>query len=370
MGARKFHLTLDARMINHSGIGTNIKSMIPGLVENYNLSILGNFHLFGSFPWLKETTIIDMGNPIYTLKEQIELPIKIPDCDLFISPHYNIPLRKIKARKRVVIINDVNHLVYANQLPLHKRIYAKYMLNAAIRKSDKVLTLSEFSKNEITKYVNAEGKEIRILYCGLDGDAVKHQLNFQSIEQIGKKYNLPKNYFLYVGSIKPHKNLLLAVKAFNHWNSKYHGNKKLVLIGVKQNELNESHMFSNLIDMTNTVIPGYIKDHDLPLIYNNAECLIFPSLYEGFGLPPLEAMICGCPVLTSNSASLPEVCGDAALYFDPFDFQELAEKMELISKNINLRREMIEKGYANVLRFTREKFTENLKREIDEMLVT
>src|SRR3990167_9866564 len=171
-------------MINHSGIGTNIKNMIPSLVEHYKLTLLGNAEILNSFPWSNETSIIDMKSPIYSLKEQLELLTKIPKCDLFVSPHYNIPILKIKASKKAVIINDVNHLVFADQLSLPKVIYAKYMINTAIRKSDKVITISEFSKNEIIKYADVQGKEIKIIYCGLDSEKLKSNLHEQSIDQV------------------------------------------------------------------------------------------------------------------------------------------------------------------------------------------
>ena len=344
--------------------------MIPNLVENYKLTLLGNAEILNSFSWSSETNIIDMKSSIYTLKEQLELPSKIPVCDLFVSPHYNIPVLKIRARKRVVIINDVNHLVFADKLSLPKVIYAKYMINAAIRKSDKVITISEFSKNEIIKYVNVQGKAIKVIHCGLDSEKLKSKLHEQSNDQVKSEYKLPEDYFLYVGSIKPHKNLKTAIKAYNLWLKKSHTHKKLVVIGVKQEEVNKDAEISKLCDQNhNIIIPGFVNDFDLPLIYNNAACLIFPSFYEGFGLPPLEAMVCGCPVIASNSASIPEVCGDAALYFDPLKFEELAENMLMLTNNKNLRTELIEKGYANSLRFGMERFAKKLKHEFDDTII-
>ena len=355
-------------MINHSGIGTNIKNMIPNLIDNYNLTLLGNSEILDSFPWSKQIRIINAKSPIYSIKEQIELPTKIPKCDLFVSPHYNIPLLKIKASKRAVIINDVNHLVFANQLSSLKVIYAKYMINTAIRRSDKVITLSGFSKNEILKYTHVRGKEIRIVYCGLDNEKLRYKLHEKSFEEIRSTYKLPENYFLYVGSIKPHKNLRTAVKAFNLWSKKNISPIKLVLIGIKKNDLEKDMEISKLFDQDRIIIPGFVEDSDLPLIYKNAECLIFPSIYEGFGLPPLEAMIYGCPVIASNSASIPEVCGDAALYFDPLKVEDLVEKMIILTGDKNLRNELINKGYTNILRFGWEKFAQNLKREFDDTI--
>jgi glycosyltransferase involved in cell wall biosynthesis len=355
-------------MINHSGIGTFIKNMIPGLIQNYDLSLLGNPEVLNAFSWSRESRIIEVTSSIYSLKEQLELPAKIPHCDLFISPHYNIPILKIKALKRAVIIHDVNHLVFTDQHAVYKKAYAQYMINAAIRKSNKIITDSEFSKNEINKYANTQGKDLRVVYCGLNIDEYKYHLHSQSIDKIKKNYNITKDYFLYVGSIKPHKNLKAAVKAFNLWLSKFKGNKSLVIVGVKHEDLVKDPEVYNLIDNLHTVVTGYIKDNDLPLIYSNATCLIFPSFYEGFGLPPLEAMICGCPVLASNSASIPEACGDAAIYFDPFNFEELTDKMKLISENANLRAELVNKGHKNILKFSDEKFLGNLKLEFEDVL--
>ncbi|NWF88257.1 MAG: glycosyltransferase family 4 protein [Ignavibacteriaceae bacterium] len=355
-------------MINHSGIGTNIRNMIPGLASAYKLTLLGSPNIINSFSWSGAIDIIETISQIYSFKEQLELPAKIPECDIFLSPHYNIPIKKIRAGKRVVVINDVNHLVFSNQLPIHKRMYAQYMLNAAVQKSDKIFTLSEFSKSEMYKYLKVGDKDITVLYCGLDREEIKKKLTFKTFEEIRTKYTLPESYFLYVGSTKPHKNLLTAIQAFNYWKQQYNGNQKLVLVGVKKEELSRQMEIQNSVDFNSTVIPGYIANDDLPIIYNNAKCLIFPSLYEGFGLPPLEAMISGCPVLSSNSASLPEVCGDAALYFEPFNSIELAQRMVEISNNDFLKNALINKGYKNILRFTREKMNEKLVAEINSVL--
>lgn len=356
-------------MINHSGIGTNIKNMIPGLIQHYSVSLLGREEIFGQYSWSKDAKIINMKSSIYSIGEQFELPVKIPYCDLFISPHYNVPIAKIRAKKRLVIINDVNHLVFTEHLQFHKKSYAKYMLNAAIKKSDKVLTISEFSKSEIMHYTKAGKKEIKVIYCGLDVDEVKHLINPARFSEVKIKYNLPDKYILYIGSLRPHKNLSLALQAFINWRKKSDKDVKLVILGLSLNEFKSDRIYSKFNNEINFVIPGYVMGSDLPLIYNKAECLIFPSFYEGFGLPPLEAMICGCPVISSNAASLPEICNDAVLYFNPHNAEELEEKIEMIIGNLTLRNELVGKGFKNSMRFTRQIFIDNLKREIDEMLL-
>lgn len=366
MTKSKFDITIDARMINNSGIGTYIKNMIPNLVDKYNLALLGNLNILKSFPWSNQVTIISANYPIYSLSEQINLPKRVPESRIFLSPHYNIPLIKISAKKRVVIVHDVNHLIDINKISILKKFYAKYMITAAVRKSDKVFTDSNFSKKEITKYVSTNGKEIKVLYCSIDGENIQNLLSKINLQEFREKYNLPQNYFLYVGSIKRHKNLITTLKAFKLLREKYSDNK-LVLIGVQQDEFFDNAEMNDLRD--DVIVPGHIADHEFPAVYAIALCLIFPSIYEGFGLPPLEAMSCGCPVIVSKTASLPEVCADAALYFDPFSIEEMVKAMKQIIEDKSTVAQLRNKGFENVKRFSWKSFSQNLKNEIDELLL-
>ncbi|MCJ7554299.1 MAG: glycosyltransferase family 4 protein [Ignavibacteriaceae bacterium] len=365
MNGRKFDITIDARMINHSGIGTYIKNMIPNLIGHYNLALLGNFQILESFPWSEQVKVFSANYPIYSISEQINLPRQIPESRLFISPHYNIPLLKIPADKRVVIIHDINHLVSINKISVIKKIYARYMISAAVKKSDKVITDSFFSRNEIIKHVRSEGKEIKTLYCGINDEALKNYIKPPYKENIKLKYNLPENYFLYVGSSKRHKNLISVLKAFNLLLQEY-SNQKLVVLGVKHDEYFNNKEFVNLKE--GVILPGYITDTELPAIYANALCLVFPSLYEGFGLPPLEAMSCGCPVIASNVTSIPEVCNDAALYFDPLNIEEIASTMKQILEDEKTVSQLREKGFNNLKKFTWQIFAQNLKNEFDDLI--
>lgn len=362
----KFDITIDARMVNHSGIGTYIKNMIPNLIGNYNLALLGNKKNLGSFPWSNQINIIDADFPIYSISEQINLPKIIPETSVFISPHYNIPLRKILAKKRMVVIHDVNHLTGLNKISVVKKLYAKFMIDSAVRKSDKVITDSYFSQKEITSYVSTSTKEIKVIHCGINSEEIKSLANKLNFEAVSQKYNLPTRYFLYVGSIKGHKNLISALKAFNLLIKKY-PTEKMVVIGVRPDEFFNTQVTNGLRD--GIIVPGYIPDCELPIVYTNALCLVFPSLYEGFGLPPLEAMSCGCPVVASNLSSIPEVCGDAALYFDPYKIDEIFQMMELMIMNKIIVRQLVEKGFNNLKKFTWQTFGHNLIKEIDSLII-
>lgn len=365
MDKTKFDIVIDARMINHSGIGTYIKNMIPDLADNYMVAVLGNKNILESFPWSHKVKIIEANYPIYSISEQLNLPKDIPPCKIFISPHYNIPIRRILADKRMVVVHDVNHLLDYNKISLIKKIYAKFMISAAVRKSDKVISDSNFSKTEINKYIKTNNKEIKIVYCGIDGEQIAASLNSEILNLIKNKYRLPQKYFLYVGSIKRHKNLISALKAFNLFNKKY-SDFHLVIIGLKYSEFLSESEFEGLRE--NVFVPGFIPDEDLPGIYANALALVFPSYYEGFGLPPLEAMSCGCPVISSNQSSLPEVCGDAALYFNPNNINDIVMAMQKIVEDKTIVKELIRKGYENIKKFSRSIFNKNIKKEIDEII--
>ena len=361
-----YSITIDARMIRHTGIGTYTQNMISAIAGNYNLTLLGNYDTLTSFSWSNQVKIIPTTSSIYSLSEQTELQKKIQFCDLFISPHYNIPLQKIKASKRVVVIHDVNHLTNINKISLIKRLYAKYMINAAIKKSDKVITVSEFSRSEINKYTISK-KDIGIIYCGMDINEIRNKINNESLARIKLKYNLPGNYILYVGNMKPHKNIDVVIKAMKFLSE--FQDKKLVVVGAQLDEILQKLKMLDIPGLEKNIYPiQYVGNEVLPLLYNNAECLIFPSLYEGFGIPPIEAMICGCPVLASNAASIPEVCGDAALFFNPNDANELADKIMSVLKNKDLRSELLWKGDKNAQRFSIENFREKLIYIINETI--
>ena len=353
-------------MINHSGIGTYLKNMIPNLVGNYKVALLGNAQILQSFSWTDQVTIFNADYPIYSLSEQLNLTRHVPESRLFISPHYNIPLRNIAADKRLVIIHDVNHLVNINKISSVKKLYARFMINAAIKKSDRIITDSYFSQKEIAKHISTNGKVIKVIHCCINGDEIRVLANRINHEEFRQKYNLPQSYFLYVGSIKRHKNLIFALKAFSLLIKKY-PTQKLVVVGVKQDEFINNKEVNDL--RASVIVPGYISDDELPAVYANALCLVFPSLYEGFGLPPLEAMSCGCPVIASSFSSIPEVCSDAALYFDPLNIDEIVKRMQQIIQDENIVVQLRENGFKNLKRFTWQKFGQNLKDEIDNLII-
>jgi glycosyltransferase involved in cell wall biosynthesis len=359
-------------MINHSGIGTYIKCVIKALLNDYYLTLIIDEQKIIDQTWLNKVEIVECTAPIYSLREQIRLPLEIPPCEIFLSPHYNIPLLPIRAKKRIVIIHDVNHLVFYNQLSLNQKLYAKLFLKRATTISDTVITVSNFSEKEIRKYIRKTSKNINVLYYGIDDSLMREQNQPEEPGRIRSKYNLPGKYILYVGSAKPHKNFTVLLKAFNLLLKNF-SDQKLVVVGlskiqVKQSGFLESIILKNKELLTSLIFTDYVSDSDLPLIYKHAEFLVFPSYYEGFGLPPLEAMINYCPVIASGAASIPEVCGNAALYFDPHNELELYKKMKIFLVDLNLRNNFTQKGAINLARFKMDSFKSGFNRIIEDTL--
>ena len=342
---KKPGLVVDARMINSSGIGTYLKNILPQVSKYFNLTLLGNRDELQLFEWTKDLKIIEFNSKIYSLKEQLLYPFKIPKTNLYWCPHFNAPIFPTRAKKLLTTIYDVNHLANKENNSKLKWLYAKLLYNNAISRSEKIITISDFSKSELLHYTNLNEEKLNIIYCGVDLDRFK-----KNDDRINKK--IPNKYILYVGNVKPHKNLITLLKGYkalpNHIKNTY----KLVILGRKEGFITPDFQISRFINDNNLMkhlhFTGYIEDNIVPYIYKKASLFVFPSLYEGFGLPILEAMACEVPVLTSNATSLPEVGGEAVIYFNPKDPNEIAEKIMTIISNDELKKDLIKKGNIQV----------------------
>jgi len=354
---KNISLTIDARMISHSGIGVYLQELFKRLAseDRFDISLIGDADkLMSTFSQHSQRLkIIECSAPIYSIKEQILLPSLIDKCDVFWSPHYNIPLFPIKAKYRIVTIHDVYHLACRHELGLAQKLYAQIVLSLAVRLSDKIITVSNFSRDEIIRYTRIRKDKIEVIYNGVDFDRFNlSQSNLTKTDSI-----IQGKYVLFVGNVKPHKNIIRLLESFELV-LKELPELKLLVVGKKENFINGVTGLKELIDMKkmdqNIIFSGYVEDEDLPAVYKNAELLVFPSLYEGFGLPPLEAMSAGIPVLASTSASIPEVCGDASMYADPLNITEIAWKMIEILKSDNIRNSLVQKGYLRAILFSWE----------------
>lgn len=323
-------LVIDVRLINTSGIGTYLKNIIPGILHAFDeVSVLGNTKEIQLFEWSKKVEIIEFNASIYSIKEQFQYPFIIPKCDILWCPHFNAPIFGVKAKAVITTIHDVYHLTPNASISRLKKIYAKILFQNAVQKSKIVLTVSEFSKTEILKYTHIDSQKLEVVYAGINKLLFRNSTSKSSIE-------LPPDFILYVGNIKPHKNLIVLLKAYSTFPEKFRSKHPLVFIGKKEGFLTKDNTIQKFINSNDLqkhiTFTGYVEDSEIPKIYKKADLFVFPSLYEGFGLPILEAIASQTKVIASNAASLPEVGGEAVIYFDPKNHLQLAD---LIKSNID-----------------------------------
>lgn len=210
--------------------------------------------------------------------------------------------------------------------------------------------------------MNIPDSLITVIYVGIDNSFVERSL--QQSSEVKIKYNLPSKYILTVGTLEPRKNLNLLLKAFEMLRKKYDAEHKLVIVGRKgwQKSLSIKKELKDYI-----VLTGFVDERHLPIIYRLADLFVFPSIYEGFGSPILEAMACQTPVIASNISSLPEVGGNACLYADPYDPLDFAKKMSTILNDKNLYDDLIGKGKERIKRFSWRKTAENTLKVYEEV---
>lgn len=196
------------------------------------------------------------------------------------------------------------------------------------RWAEKIVTISEFSKSRIQEILKVPDKKILIAYCGLSENfQEKCELTQVQEEQIREKYHLPEEYYLCLSTLEPRKNMMLLLNVYLELYKQGLIKTKLVLAGRKGWKIDELLEEADAEKDGQVIVTGFIEDRDLPAVYSLAKCFVFPSIYEGFGIPPLEAMAQGVPVISSNASSLPEVLGNAAVYFRSGDAEELKEKI-------------------------------------------
>ena len=317
MEIKRKHLVVDCRMINKSGIGTYLKNILPGIIlsDKYILTCMG-YEELKSFYWIDKVLFIPLKSPILSFSEQIEMALKIPKCDIFWSPNWNIPLLPIRAKNRVVTIHDVYHLANFNLFSSAKIRIVRFYMSFIKKKYNKIITVSEFSKKEITKFTKIHPENIVVTYLGVD-EKYSDEVILPNIEE---------EYILYVGNVKPHKNLKLSLEAFSMIKDK---NIKFYIVGQRDGfKTNDNTLNENIINLKDRVFfTGYVSDEELKNYYKNAKLFLFPSLYEGFGLPVLEAMKFKLPIIASGSTSIPEVAGNHVIYFNALSVNDLVNKL-------------------------------------------
>ena len=254
--------------------------------------------------------------------------------------------------KKVTIIHDMSHLA----CPQYVRVKTKRWLDLTLRRSceraDAIITVSEFSKSEIIKYMGVEPERITVMPSAVDRKQYRADYPAGQIEAVKKKYGITGDYFLYLGTIEPRKNIQRVIEAYAKLAEEDDGAPPLILAGGRGwlcEPIYKSAAEANRPDRIRFI--GYVPQEDAPLLMAGAKVFLFPSLYEGFGTPIIEAMACGVPVISSNVASMPEVVGDAGILVDPYSVDSIRNAMERLSNDADLREELRNRGLERVKRF-------------------
>lgn len=265
---------------------------------------------------------------------------------------------------RGITVSFIHDMCY-KAVPDTVRLKTKIMLNLNLKRTcktvNKIITISQFSKNEIIKYMGVAPEKIEVVYMGVDHDTFHPHLPPQAQQAVREKYKLPDSFFLYLGTLEPRKNLVRLLEAYALLVERLPTAPALVIAGRKGWMYDEIFSRVEALQLSQRVhFTGYVPDEEAPLLLSAATAFVFPSIYEGFGIPPLEAMACGTPVLTANAASLPEVVEDAAVLVDPFSVESIAEGLYQLASDATLRARLSEKGLIQAQKFHWEKSAEQL----------
>lgn len=360
-----------------TGIGQYLVNLLINLdiVDNQNEYIIFIDEDAKDINLSKKFTKIILKHPVKflhkdlkkTLWEQIVLPgnVKEYDIDLLHIPYF-APFSK-KLCKTIVTILDIAPLVFSLKILGKNGFYDRYyskIITPFLKKVDYIITISEYSKKEIVEYLNVDENRIKVINLAV-GDDFKVIEDKDSVIGFLKKYQIEPGYIFYLGDGGYRKNVSALVKAYISLEKEFKNQHKLVIAGNAANSKEVKRIAEG--ENENIKLIGMVNPRDRPFFYNGAFLFVFPTIYEGFGLPPLEAMKCGVPVISSPYTSIPEVMGDAGILVHTNDYLSIKKAMEDIIKNDALRKTLIEKGFVQSQKFSLKKSSEetlNLYRDV------
>ena len=341
-----FKVGIDARMIAHSGIGVRLYHILLYLSKKSmkpDIYLFGDPELLKKYPELSNFKIIPYYAKVYSISELLGHS-EMKNMDLLDIPHFNYPIPYIN--KCIVTIHDLTPYVMRDFFPSKlKRIYLQIVLRL-LRYSKKIISVSDFTAKDLEKYFGYPKSDTKIIYNAVD-HTVFYPRSENEVFAFKKKYNLPNEYYLAVGIGKGHKNFQFLIDSLH---SRYKsGEIKIILVIAGTDGVIPDYIQNKIIGIENSIlfIPK-IPYEELPFLYGGAKCLLYPSLYEGFGLPLVEAQASNCPIVSSNASVMPEILENSALYFDPTNPMEL---IEALNKLENSSSELKQKGLNYAKRF-------------------
>jgi glycosyltransferase involved in cell wall biosynthesis len=349
------------RRIANPGIGRYMKRLVKAMAqlapEHEYVVIMApdTHHLLDTDSSVRR---LNARSKYYSISEQFEIPalLRKHDIDILHAPHFVIPAKK--ACTTVVTIHDAIHLAYPQDIDSRAgRLYASWMMRLATTVADRVITVSEHSKQDLIRFLGTDPAKITVIPAFIP-EALAPVKDPATIATVRNRYGINRDYILYNGIYKQRKNHAGLILAFAEL---IRAGLDLDLaisgpIGDGKARLSQLGGERGIADRL--VFPGFVPDEDMPALYCGASLYACPSLYEGFGLTPLEAMACGVPVVCHNGTSLPEVCGNAALFSDARQPEMFAEALRRALEDSTLRAELTKLGYENLRRFSHERSAE------------
>lgn len=355
------------------GIVVYTKNLIESLLEldrsNQYIFIYNNpisKRYSSIYPNVKEI-VIRFPNKLLWDQYLVKRVIEKEKIDIIFNPKLSIPV--FSTAKTVLTMHGLEQFAVSHIFKKLDRLYFTLMMPIYCRFADAIISMTETGKRDLIKYLKVKGDKIYVINEAYNKRfrVIEDKVYLQGVRE---RYKLPPQFVLFVGGLTPLKNFSNILRAIKYLKESLGIRVKLVSVGFKRWKYeSDLRLIADLGLTEDIVMLGFIPDEDMPAIYNMASCFVFPSLYEGFGIPVLEAQACGCPVITSNTGALPEVSGGACLLVDPYNYIEIAESIRRIFNDGALREDLIREGLKNVERFSWErcaKETLNLFKKIYE----
>ncbi|MFA6458027.1 MAG: glycosyltransferase family 1 protein [Patescibacteria group bacterium] len=361
---------IDARMYSSgfTGIGRYTFELIRGLARldaKNEFVVFLNPQEFENFVAPAENfRAVRVDAPHYSTDEQTKF-LKIlnsEDLNLMHFTHFNAPI--LYHRKSIVTIHDLTLSKFPGKKmnKLVHRLAYNLVLRRATSHASKIIAVSQNTKKDLMELLKINSDKIEVVWNGVGREFVPSFPTELSRRQLEQKFGIRKNYLLYVGVWRDHKNILGMLEAMAQVVARQKDFDGEIVITGRPNKFYAPEIFAKVRDLgleDHFVFTDLVDDRDLLQLYQNARVFVFPSFYEGFGLPPLEAMACGVPVVASNASSIPEICGDGnALFFDPKNSEEMADKMWEAWSNEATRKRLRERGLRRIADFSWRKMSE------------
>jgi len=314
--------------------------------------------------------IVKLNGGFYPIWEQIALPraAKKAGCQLLHCTSNTAPV--FTSIPLVVTLHDIIYMessylkILRGSGSLYQKfgnLYRKFFVPWIVKKSHKIITVSHFEKKRIGQFFGMNNDtRLEAVYNGVS-EHFKPVTDQKELNRVKEKYHLPDHYFFFLGNTDPKKNTKGTLKAFSDYLKQTGSDMRLVMLDYDRQELEKILIEIGDTNLINRIVlTGYVVNTDLPAIYCQCEIFLYPSLRESFGIPMLEAMACGAPVITSNTSSMPEVAGDAACIIDPFKPEEITAAMVKIISDTHLKESLIGKGYLQAAKFSWKAMAENV----------